>query len=103
MRVLALGEVVTAQHVRLGLGKADAVTLVGAAGKPLLFGPHQPANIVGFAAMAFVTVKDCGFDGFAFVKEIAFVHASILVGSSALENGNLGLALPTARLWTGGV
>jgi len=75
--VLALDEIVAAQHVGSGFLKTRAVVLVGATPQRFLFRPLDPPHIIGFRLAAVKTGKSGRFLGFLLVEEVTLVHGFI--------------------------
>jgi hypothetical protein len=82
--ILAGHHVVTADHIRLGFGELGAIALVGAAGKLLLLGTHQPGELIFTRLAAVRTGQRMRLFGFFFVKKVSFIHVASLqtVGAS---------------------
>ena len=67
-RILALHEIVAPQHVGTRLGKARAVALIRLPAQRLLFGAHQPADLVGLRLMAKQSIKIGRLQALVFVE-----------------------------------
>jgi hypothetical protein len=73
-QILAHHDVVFAQHVRTGFGKAGTVALVRPAGQLPLFGPDDPSHFVLRRLLTAGAVEVRWLLFLAFVKKLAFFH-----------------------------
>jgi hypothetical protein len=82
-------QVILAQHIGAGFGKAGTVALVGAPGKLALLGAHYPRDFVLSGLVAVGTVqRGCLLFG-AFVKKISFFNGnrrwSLVIGRGRIK------------------
>src|SRR5271154_1487762 len=79
--VLAPDQVITADHVTLGLGEAGAVAPVGSPGGLSLLAPHQPADLALTRPPAVGAGQGVGALFRPFINKIAFFHGPLVCGT----------------------
>jgi hypothetical protein len=87
--ILAGHHVIAAEHVGFGFSEAGAVAFVGAAGKLVLLGTHQPVDFVFSGLLAMRTIQRRQLLLRPFIKKLALFHrvvsrSSLVLGQAAV-------------------